>query len=65
MFGSTAALARALEVTPQAIYQWPEQLDQRRADQVRGAMVRLGISDDPAREDVGTIDADGVRDEAA
>lgn len=42
-FGSATSLARALGITPQAVYQWPEQLDQRRADLVLGAMVRLGM----------------------
>ena len=42
LFGGTpGALAAALGISPGAVSQWPEQLDQRRADQVRGAAVRL------------------------
>ncbi|RIQ74555.1 hypothetical protein D0838_04980 [Bordetella avium] len=43
-FGSGAALGRALGVTRGAVSLWPEQLDQTRADRVRGAAVRLGIA---------------------
>lgn len=39
---SIPKLAAALEITPQAIYQWPDELDQARADRVRGAAIRLG-----------------------
>lgn len=38
-------LARALGITRAAIYQWPEELDMRRSDWVRGAAVRLGMLD--------------------
>ncbi|MEG6526274.1 Cro/CI family transcriptional regulator [Bordetella bronchiseptica] len=41
-FGSGAALARALGLTRGAISQWPDVLDQRRADTVSGAALRLG-----------------------
>ena len=40
--GRIADLARALEITPQAISQWPDELDQERIDRVIGAAVRLG-----------------------
>lgn len=43
LFGSGAALARALGYTRARISQWPEILDQRQADLVVGAAVRLGI----------------------
>ena len=43
-FGSGAALARALGMTRGAISLWPDVLDQRRADMVRGAALRLGVS---------------------
>lgn len=44
LFGGKAQdLAAALGITPGAVSQWPEQLDQRRADQVRGAAMRLGV----------------------
>jgi hypothetical protein len=39
----TVALARALGVTPQAIYQWDERLTQERVDRIVGAAVRLGM----------------------
>lgn len=42
LFGRAADLARALDVTPQAIYQWPDELDQERVDRVMGAALRLG-----------------------
>jgi len=42
LFGSVKALADALGIQPQAIYQWPEALDQKRADWVKGAALRLG-----------------------
>lgn len=40
-FGSGAALARALGLTRGAISLWPDILDQRRADEVAGAALRL------------------------
>lgn len=42
LFDSGAALARALGITRSAISQWPQQLDQTRADLVNGAALRLG-----------------------
>lgn len=43
LFGGKAIdVARALRITPQAVYQWPEELDQERTDRVIGAAVRLG-----------------------
>ena len=43
LFGSVRKLAEALGVSVQAIYAWPEELDQKRADWTIGAAVRLGI----------------------
>lgn len=43
LFGSQSAVGRALGVTPQAICQWPAELDQNRADRVRGAALRHGL----------------------
>ena len=40
--GSPKEIARVLGLTPQAIYQWPDELDQERIDRVIGAAVRLG-----------------------
>lgn len=42
IFGSTRAMADALGVTRQAIYQWPDVLPQDQEDRVTGAAVRLG-----------------------
>ena len=40
--GSVKNLAAALNVTRQAIYQWPDELDQDRIDRVLGAAFRMG-----------------------
>jgi hypothetical protein len=42
LFGTGAELARALGFTRSAISQWPDRLDQTRADMVIGAALRLG-----------------------
>ena len=42
-FGSVRKTAEALGLTTQAIYAWPDALPIRLADEVRGAMARLGI----------------------
>ena len=47
LFGDTRAygtlkLAEAMGVQRHAIYQWPDELEQRQADQVLGAAIRLG-----------------------
>jgi hypothetical protein len=41
IFGSVRALADALGIQPQAIYQWPDDLDQKRVDWIKGAALRL------------------------
>jgi predicted transcriptional regulator len=46
--GSVGSLAKALGVTPQAIYQWPDELPQAQADRVMGAAIRVGRTLDPA-----------------
>jgi hypothetical protein len=43
-FGSVAALANAVGVRPQAIYQWPTVLTPRIADRVVAAAMREGIA---------------------
>lgn len=44
--GNVLAAARVLNLkTKQALYQWPEILDQTRADRVAGAAMRLGLVD--------------------
>lgn len=42
VFGSGAALGRALGISRAAIWQWPDQLDQKQTDMVVGAAIRLG-----------------------
>ncbi|MBU9579588.1 Cro/Cl family transcriptional regulator [Ralstonia mannitolilytica] len=42
IFGSGAALGRALGVSRAAIWQWPDELDQKQTDTVVGAAIRLG-----------------------
>jgi len=44
IFGSGAALGRALGISRAAVWQWPERLDQKQTDMVVGAAVRLGKS---------------------
>lgn len=41
-FGSIRAIAKALEVSTQAIYDWPDPLTLTLRDRVVGACVRLG-----------------------
>lgn len=50
-FGGTAALASALSITRQAIYQWPDDLPQDCADEISGAAQRLGL---PTIKNVGS-----------
>lgn len=42
IFGSGAALARALGITRGAVSQWPDELDQQRTAMVIGAAVQNG-----------------------
>lgn len=42
IFGSGRALADALGITPPAVYQWPEELTPRLADEIVGAALRCG-----------------------
>lgn len=43
LFGENQSdLARALGITPQAVYQWPDDLVEAQIDRVIGAAVRLG-----------------------
>lgn len=48
LFGGVKALADALGITRQAIYQWPEDLPQEQADRINGAALRLGLLKDAA-----------------
>lgn len=51
IFGSGAALGRALELTRGAIHNWPEVLDIRKTDLVIGAAIRLEkITPEQAKE---------------
>lgn len=45
IFGTAAALAKAIGVTRAAISQWPDRLDQAKSDRVAGAAYRLGLGD--------------------
>ncbi|WP_373278002.1 UTP--glucose-1-phosphate uridylyltransferase GalU [Andreprevotia lacus] len=52
LFGSQTRLADALGLGRSAVSQWPDELAQRQADQVRGAALRLGLLAQPlARTD--------------
>lgn len=42
IFGTQAAMARALGITPQAVHQWPDPLPQSYVDRVVGAAIRMG-----------------------
>jgi transcriptional repressor of cell division inhibition gene dicB len=42
IFRTQGELARALGITTSAVGQWPDVLDQRKADEVVGAALRLG-----------------------
>jgi len=42
LFGSGAALARAIGVSRQLIWVWPSDLDEHQTDRVIGAAIRLG-----------------------
>ncbi|WP_124083793.1 Cro/CI family transcriptional regulator [Burkholderia gladioli] len=44
IFGSGAALARALGITRGAVSQWPDKLDQQRTAMVIGAAVQSGLA---------------------
>ena len=44
LFGSQAKLAAALEISRQAVSQWPHDLDRARTDRVLGAAIRQGLS---------------------
>jgi len=43
IFGSSAALSRALGITKSAVGQWPEELNQRQVNEVVGAAVRKNL----------------------
>ena len=42
LFNGVPGLANAIGTTRQAIYQWPDDLDQAKTDRVTGAAFRLG-----------------------
>lgn len=42
LFDSPRELAEVLGITPQAIYQWPDEIAQDRTDRIVGAAVRVG-----------------------
>jgi len=52
-FGTASDLARAVDCTPSAIFQWPDPLPVRVADRVLAACVRQGIDPMPLLESEG------------
>ncbi len=44
VFGSQTKLAAALGISPQAVFQWPETLTPRQANEVLGAAIRSGVA---------------------
>ena len=42
LFGSVRAMAAAMDLSTQAIYQWPDVLEQVHRDRVLGAAIRTG-----------------------
>jgi hypothetical protein len=58
-FGSVTEIAKALGVTRQYVYQWPDELEQPLADRVRGAAQRLGkvIPETDPANDIGEVNA--------
>jgi hypothetical protein len=44
IFGSYAKCGKALDMTRQAVWQWPDPLPDGYADRVIGACIRLGIA---------------------
>ena len=45
LFGSQANLARALGISRSSLCEWEDQLTQRRAHEIMGAMVTSGLAD--------------------
>ncbi len=41
VFGNGVRLSEALGIKSQAIYKWPEELNQRQSDEIVGAAIRL------------------------
>ena len=41
LFGSTRMLCRTLDIKPHTFYRWPAELNQKQADWVTGAYMRL------------------------
>ena len=46
LFGDTAKVCRALEIERTTFYRWPDPLPLQKADQVRGAYLRLSEEKD-------------------
>lgn len=46
IFGSISAIARAVDITPEAVVQWPDILPKRLQDRVIAAAVRENKLDD-------------------
>lgn len=43
LFGNVRELAKALGITPQAIYLWDEELSERRENEIIGTAFKLGL----------------------
>ena len=50
IFGSVRAMAAAMDLSTQAIYQWPDVLEQAHKDRVIGAAIRVGRLPAPVME---------------
>lgn len=53
LFGEVKDLAAALNISRQAVYQWPDKLPQDQADRITGAAWRLGRL--PDKQDQGRV----------
>ncbi len=51
LFGSVRQMAVALNLSTQAIYQWPDVLEQAHKDRVVGAAIRVGRIPMPRLQD--------------
>ncbi len=51
-FGSPKKLAKALGLSRQGLWVWPEDLRQDQADRIRGAAIRLGLEVPEISDDV-------------
>lgn len=50
LFGSLPRMSVAMEITRQTLYNWPDELPVQKADQVRGAWVRVRANERERQE---------------